>query len=419
MRPENDARAVRPRSRWLFLCAAALAASSAFATWWTTTLRGLPDIPEPFDVEAFCRPIPDEDNAFTLYKLAGTKLTPEPPDRNGVWATAGPDERRWLETNREALDLWRRGTARPDALYNSPERINIYTLLPAVQSLRQFARLAVLEGSRLEAAGDPDAAMGWYLAMLRSGQHLGRRGMVIERLVGCSINSIAVHRMTMLAKDPATDAKTVRRALDATIEAQLLTPPFSDHLKAEYLMAVHTMKDPTYDDPSQLTSAPPTNRFGRAGGRVSRRFWNEPERSLRVHKLLLANWLTACNLPKSTRPTPITIGMPSPLGTWQASPALSLYPVGPALLSNPQALTPEHLGMWFRSTIDARAMISDFGTITRVIDKDRLGMANLIITLASELCLRDTGAAPSNPNDLVGPYLKALPEDLPPSAPIP
>jgi len=419
LRHENDARSVRPRSHWLVLSAAALAASTAFATWWTTTLRGLPDIPEPFDVEEFCRPIPDEANAFTLYKLAGTKLTPEPTDRTGVWATSSPDERRWLETNREALNLWRQGTKRPDALYTSSRTINIATLLPAVQSLRQFARLAMLEGSRLEAAGDRDGAMGWYLAILRSGQHCGRRGSVIERLVGCAINSLAVHRITALAKDRATDPKMLRRALDAAIEAQKMTPPFSDHLKAEYLLAAHTLKDPAYEDPSQLTGGTATNRFNQAWGRASRRMWNEPERSLRVHKLLIANWLNACDLPKSRRPTPVMIGTPAPLGTLPTNPALGLYPVGPASPGNPRALTPEQLGTWFRSTTYARAIISDFGHIGTVIDKDRMGLANLIVTLASELCLRETGAAPNSPGDLVGPYLKALPEDLPPSAPIP
>src|SRR4051812_2128778 len=53
------------------------AAAVAFAAWWLTSLRGLPDIGDPFDVAAIREPaIPDERNAFTFLRRAHETLTP-------------------------------------------------------------------------------------------------------------------------------------------------------------------------------------------------------------------------------------------------------------------------------------------------------------------------------------------------------
>ena len=45
--------------------------------WWATQLLGLPDIGEPFDVKAFqAFTIPDDRNAFVLYRQAMAVLKP-------------------------------------------------------------------------------------------------------------------------------------------------------------------------------------------------------------------------------------------------------------------------------------------------------------------------------------------------------
>ena len=57
-------------------------AAVAFATWWLTSLNGLPDIGDPFDVAAFrALRTPDDQNAFTFSRRAAEKLTPWP----NVW----------------------------------------------------------------------------------------------------------------------------------------------------------------------------------------------------------------------------------------------------------------------------------------------------------------------------------------------
>src|SRR5438270_10384450 len=53
--------------------------ATALAIWWLTSLNGLPDIGDPFDVAAFrALRIPDEQNAFVFLRRADQKLTPYP-----------------------------------------------------------------------------------------------------------------------------------------------------------------------------------------------------------------------------------------------------------------------------------------------------------------------------------------------------
>ena len=52
-------------------------AATALAIWWLTSLNGLPDIGDPFDVAAFrAFRVPDDQNAFTFLRRAKEKLDP-------------------------------------------------------------------------------------------------------------------------------------------------------------------------------------------------------------------------------------------------------------------------------------------------------------------------------------------------------
>ena len=101
-------------------------AATALTIWWLTSLNGLPDIGEPFDVAAFLAfRVPDDQNAFTYLRRANEKLIPlrgqkaavgtNPGDRNFSWSSASPMWREWAEVNREAFELFRRGAQQSDA----------------------------------------------------------------------------------------------------------------------------------------------------------------------------------------------------------------------------------------------------------------------------------------------------------------
>jgi hypothetical protein len=407
----------RPRTRRGLYLALGLAGLSALITWRVTSLDGLPDIGEPFDVEAFCRPIPDESNAFVLYREAFEKLGKELVRDDFVWELADEAQKKWLAENREALATWRRGTERPDALYIPPRTLTYTTLLPVVQGQRTFARLAMLEGSRLEAEGEFEEALDCYLAILRASRHTGRRGCAIDRLVGIAMHANACKRLTALAERPEVGASTVRRALDAAVAIDAMTPANSDTLKCEYLSFVNSVDLPLLDDPSKILNPAPEmwkSPLGRAYFRMARVFKKEPERSRRVYRLIVANRLAYCDLPSARRPPKVSLApnLPPKGAAWAL--LADLYTVDETAPAPARALPAEDLARWYASTIYAELCLPNLGAIDKALARERGVQATLLIALANQLYLKEHGKAAETVEELVGPYLKALPEGYTP-----
>ena len=353
----------RRRRRFWTVGPAVLITLAILITIKATSLNGLPDIGDPFDIEEFARPIPDETNAFVLYKRAFDKLGKGPINPSGVWTadwgSSSDQQRRWLEESREALELWKQGTSRPDALYIPPKTLKITTLLPVIQGMRSFGRLAILEGGRLEAEGDLNGALDWYLAVLRSSRHCGRRGVAIERLVGIAIGAMVSSRLSTWAVDPRVDAAMLRKALDAVGEADTMTPPASDAIKCEYISFVNTIADPVYLDPAKLIGVSggkatwnwSSSGPGQAFSRAELSFKREPERSRRVYRLIIANWLAYCDRPKSTRPPFATLAPPLNPTSPATTSGFELYVPEASASETVKALPPDELARWFRSTV--------------------------------------------------------------------
>jgi hypothetical protein len=125
----NEAQITSPgsRARWPFrsrkvvLVPLLLLGALAVAIWRRSLV---PDVREPFDVREFVTfSIPDDQNAFKIYRKAGQLLVFEPmkedPSRGQIasanydeviakgFQAANEDCRKWLAANRAALDLWR------------------------------------------------------------------------------------------------------------------------------------------------------------------------------------------------------------------------------------------------------------------------------------------------------------------------
>jgi hypothetical protein len=80
----------------LMICLAVAAA--ALAMWWLTSLNGLPDIGDPFDVAAFRTfSLPDDQNAFTFFRRAWKAAV---PIYGGGWSETNPEFRAFVEANR-------------------------------------------------------------------------------------------------------------------------------------------------------------------------------------------------------------------------------------------------------------------------------------------------------------------------------
>jgi hypothetical protein len=405
----------------LLLAALALAGSGALLTWWMTTLSGLPDIGDPFDVAAFAGPpIPDEENAFVLYRQAVERLPAGPSDAaNFDWAEAGAAEKGWLERSREALELWRKGTERTQALYLPPQSLTVATPLPVMDRIRWLMRLAKLDATRLEADGDLEGAWRWYRAIFRSSRHIGRHATAVERAVGLQMHSVACRQMTRWSKDPRVTPALLRRALDAAIADYAETCPNSDMVKVEYLTFLKT-----YDDPSLVRKCLTDASF--AGPRetpwiarnvnafsLARSWMKEPERSRRVTRLIYANLLAACDLPPDRRP-PVACSLPN-LTTPTPTPILiDLYRLDASAPPSARALPPEKILDWFRSTLYASRLTPALRSILKAVEAERATQANLLVALANRLSEIERGKAPDTVEELVGPYLNALPEGYKP-----
>ena len=189
--------------------------------FWLRSLFWVPAIDHPFDVQTFStESIDDADNAYVDYQKAAWMLETSALDLHESrklvmaqgWSAASDELRGYLEASRPALEVWRAGTEKSDALYLSPRTITDNSLIPLTQQLRTLVRLATLEAARLEAEDRLDEALAWYRAALRSSRHTGRRGCIIERLVGISMHAMTAEQLVAWSANPTVDAVLLRRA---------------------------------------------------------------------------------------------------------------------------------------------------------------------------------------------------------------
>ena len=84
------------------------------------SLRGLPDVGDPFDVAAFVAEVPEDEDAFGLFDRALDALDDRDllgmtqalqASRRADW-TSDTELRGWVDRNRQAMRLWRLGTER-------------------------------------------------------------------------------------------------------------------------------------------------------------------------------------------------------------------------------------------------------------------------------------------------------------------
>jgi hypothetical protein len=385
--------------------------------WWSVQLLGLPDIGEPFDARAFQSfSIPDDRNAFVLYRKAVASLKAVHPSGKigfgGRWATAEPELRRWLEGNREALDLYRQGSDRPDAFdRSSPGRLETAY---GHSELISLYYLALLEASRLEERGEMAGAWTWYRAALRATYHQARYAGLRVRSFAQQWQPELRRRLTAWASDRRTTASDLRRALADLVACERLLPSDAYTLKTEYPEFERMLEGP--ENPGQGQPFARLNGF--FNSKVIRptpeqiqqlglawRWWRrESERSLRVVRLAVANWVACYELPPERRPPPY----PNSTGPFP------FYELGPDAPAGARAVSPAELSRWLASTIDADALLRSWRFLAGlrwVQLQDRARYRAVVVLVASELYRRDRGTDPPSDEALVGPYLKALPDD--------
>jgi hypothetical protein len=420
--------------------------------WRARSLDGLPDVGDPFDVAEARRTVelPDADNAFVAYAAAARQklMNPGNPIHKArwqslydavwvgeikalTWSSAEPAIRDYLEDKRAAIEIWREGSRRRDALYQQPSQLSVDGWFPLLGDTIILAGLAALEGSRLEDAGARDEAWDWFHAMLRSSRLVGRHGSLTARCYGARIHALAARCILRWAAGPRIDAGRLRGALDDVLAADALTPPLSEAMKLDYLICMADIEDMSRFEATMRD-------FGRAlpllGGRKSgvldafvprtvripvQRFrlraGNDVERSRRLMRLLFANWLAQVDRPAGHRAPP---AVRKPI--W-------IFADDPSAPPAARAGRPEFLAQMIDRTEMARFLVGPEGTQIDPrcwedegeLARERRRRSVLIVRLAAEIYRREHGAHPTTAGALVGSVLKDLPEGIPAPDPIP
>ena len=371
-----------------------------FRSW---GLRRIPDVGEPFDIVAAAHvDVPVDQNAFGLYRRASAALRPLGSElreqfseeiRNG-WEHIPVPYRQWLEENRHALELYRQGTVRLQALYIQPGEQSQDAQLTVTQSLRDLSRLAQLEALRLEASGDFRGAWESYRSILQSSRHSGCNGCLIERLVGCAIHSRVTKQIARWSSLRGVDATLLRTAFAEVREIYSHTSPASGTIQVEYLLLRQLFVDQSLLDKCL------ENRGGIPPHLVWRAMWlaGEPETSRRAASIVFANWLSQCDRPREQR-APIrtkygTVFLPDPTAGPLMSPAM-----------------PQLLEDWLEAALIHDLIMSYVPQLIVAIDREDARQRLIETTLALQVYRSERGFFPESLEHLVGDLMAVLPTD--------
>ena len=335
-------RRLRQLGRAMFVLAIGLGlAGTALAIWWLTSLDGLPDIGDPFDVAAMrAFSIPDDQNAFIFFRRANEELGRwplSPPEEaravTVAWSKADPKVRAWVEANRSALGLFLQGAERSDGISRRPGEPYSGRYSDELGP-HHLTLLALLEGRRRAEEGDMAGAWDCYRAALRATVHSARRGGITERYFAGIHHGWLRKPVQTWAADLRTTIPQLRRALEEAVESRPRPAWHAFSLKIEYLdwmrdleRARHPVFYALQEEWTYHLGDMELPRDLTVPLYHARRFLlREPERSRRAIRLLFANWLAHFEGPASPRPKSAVLA--SFRGATRTD-SVPLYPVGP------------------------------------------------------------------------------------------
>ncbi len=403
----------RSFSFWRNLIVAFLVISPLLIRFWC--LSKVPPAPIPFDVEEFDRiEIEPGQNAFddfreatrlkaavaADYKASGKVF--EWNDVNAVmangWSVATDPLKQWLLDNREAMQVWRRGTECSDALFMSPSEMSLSEILPVAQDLRSFARMAQIDAVRLESEDRLLEAAELYLAILRSSDLVRRHGSIIQNLIGVSINSMATGPLLKLSEDSRLTAEDLRSALKQVKAVNQNFEPPSTAWKLEYLSAIHSLSQTGWCKETGLTEKyEKFEPYASTGMEAFLWIMGEPEVARRTVTHVLTNQLPEIDKPlyeRSPMAEPPTVGLFIPHGE------LSTHSLSPAAIERA-----------VHRSIVAKHVIVPFAQYDKNMSRDRASRVGLELVLAAQIYFREHGEFPVETSDLIPDYIDSWPAD--------
>jgi hypothetical protein len=195
--------------------------------------------------------VPDLQNAAPLYQQAIATLEADPTlkDQDSPLTTAttidvaSPAVIDLLARHAAAVDLIRRAADRDTCRFQRDwTRPSFEILLPELQSLRNAARLLLLEARREAADGNAEDALRDAARIQRIGRHAASEPILISNLVGIAINTMALET---LAQVLPTLRKSDLATLDAPEIRDLVTTPpaMASHFYGEEAFGLSVFAD--------------------------------------------------------------------------------------------------------------------------------------------------------------------------------
>ncbi|HEY2158012.1 MAG TPA: hypothetical protein VGH33_20455 [Isosphaeraceae bacterium] len=400
-----------------------------------TSLWGIPDAPEPFDVAAFLgETIPADQNAVVLFDRAIEMLGgPREVEafrmmgsRAKSYLEEKPETFDWIEKNRPAMEVWRQGTERPDAMPTDAV-VPRWSPIPLDHHLFSWLRVAAIEAGRLEHEGDLEGAWRWHRARLRGTLLAGRRKGVECRRGTSGLFSEVARLAGDWARDPKVTVPLLRRAI-ADVEAMApLHGTEAESLRTEYLALMADFDDfadpsPGHPDLATRAAVLPRSAFASpvAGltsqivppemlrpiyARVASFVEAEPERSRRIARMIVANWLAQADKRPADRAT--TVSTYPLVFDEDAGPTPSLPP---ATLARRASAAP-YFAIARSGFAPPPAWWYALDQWPTLYTADRQARADLILSLADRIYEIEQGKPPATVEALVGTVLPKLPDD--------
>jgi hypothetical protein len=331
-----------------------------------------------------------------------------------AWSQANPKLRAWVEANRAALELFQQGANLSDGI--SRPAGDPYSRDHDYFNPNELMRLALLEGGRRAESGDTAGAWDCYRTVLRAATHLRRRGDLIERHVANTLHSSLRQRLSTWAADPRTTIPQLRRALDEVVESRPKSEWNAFSLKISYFDMMRYLDRPVDD----IHRALDENITYHLGGfevptevalhlyGVHRFLKREPERSRRVLRLLFANWLAHVEVPELRQTRPAVRAL---FSSSNQNASVLLSPISTEAPSGARVLSPQQVATWLFTTHDLKDIIWGDMRFLSVHTRELTNSRELVLLLAEELYHHERGVLPASEQDLVGTYLKTLPDD--------
>jgi hypothetical protein len=407
-------RAKGPKRLGLVFLYAMIALVVGVLGWRGLSLWNLPDIGEPFDTARFGTvDVPDSSNAMIPYREAAAELIAALPStykvasskswENHNWATADPEVRRWVVDNRPAFAIWLQGTERPECLVGQPRDLSENSFSVIAISFQDFIRLARLEASRLEAEGDLEGAWRVHRASLRASRHVGMHGTLTQRMMGHGILRLVWPDVLRWVDDSQVTPELLRRAIADVEVCKAMTAPNSEMFRSGYF-ALSSVIELTGDSPRRAF-----DNSGESGDwlgysaiwpQIRHFLRREPERTRRIHNLITAGILAQCDRPRGDRPM-------------LASSRFMIYDIDPVKPGAVAAIEPGELAKWADRSLYAD-ITGDLGFHFGRIETEVSIFDTFLLSMALRAYEIERGQSPKTYGELLGPYLKTLPEGFEP-----